>query len=90
MVVFLKAHRVHKVPSAFLSPSFLAGLLTGCTTQELVERYNPTNGMTNDERSRMSAKMVGLDYPEPFEEGVTPTMEGARAKKMKGSLQGLG
>lgn len=59
-----------------------------------MERYNPTSGMTNDERSRKSAKMVGLDYPEPFEEGVAPTMEGARAKKLKeageqgkGSLQ---
>jgi hypothetical protein len=50
--------------------------------QELVERYNPTSGMTNDERSRKSAKMVGLDFPEPFEEGVTPTMEGAKAKRI--------
>lgn len=53
--------------------------------------------MTEDEKSRKSAKMVGLDYPEPFEEGVEPTMEGARARKIKeaedrgeGSLQSIG
>lgn len=26
--------------------------------------------------------MVGLDFPVPFEEGVAPTMEGAKAKRL--------
>lgn len=39
----------------------------------------------------MSAKMVGLNMPEKFAEGVTPTLEAGRpgnpASKGKGSLQ---
>lgn len=66
-----------------------------------MERYNPASGMTNDERSRKSAKMVGLDFPEAFDPNETPTMEGAEAKKRAeaaraaadqgvGSLQSIG
>ncbi|KAK4057229.1 hypothetical protein OIO90_001724 [Microbotryomycetes sp. JL221] len=43
MVVFLRAHRIHK---------------------QLVERYNPTHGMTDDERARKSANLVGLQFPD--------------------------
>lgn len=34
--------------------------------QELVERYNPTNTLSGQERARMSAGMVGLNMPKPF------------------------
>ncbi|GAA6060050.1 hypothetical protein JCM10212_001047 [Sporobolomyces blumeae] len=75
MVVFMKAHRLHKA---------------------LIERYNPTHDMTQAERAEKSANMVGLKFPEQFEQGDTaPTMEqgrnrnpgGKASKDGKGSLQ---
>ena len=54
----------------------------------MVERYNPTNTLSGEERARMSAKMVGLDMPAKFAEGVAPSMEAGRPKgNGKGSLQ---
>lgn len=32
-------------------------------TQELLQRYNPTTGLTEEERVRLTARRVGLDVP---------------------------
>lgn len=45
-----------------------------------MERYNPTNVLSGQERARMSAAMVGLNMPAPFAEGEEPTMEGEKSK----------
>ncbi|KAM0789332.1 hypothetical protein ACM66B_000166 [Microbotryomycetes sp. NB124-2] len=68
MVVFLKAHRLHK---------------------ELVERYNPTHGMTDDERARRSANMVGLQFPDENKQPRKSDGEATEADdgKPKGTLQ---
>ncbi|KAM0749106.1 hypothetical protein T439DRAFT_316206 [Meredithblackwellia eburnea MCA 4105] len=61
--------------------------------KELVERYNPTSGLTQEERAKLSAKRVGLNMPEDFDKDVAPTMEAGRPemerlrKQGKGSLQ---
>ncbi|SCZ89669.1 BZ3500_MvSof-1268-A1-R1_Chr9g10541 [Microbotryum saponariae] len=49
----------------------------------LVERYNPSSGMTEDEKAHKSARMVGLEFPEAFEAGVEPTMERQKAKQIE-------
>ncbi|KAK4048233.1 hypothetical protein OIV83_004938 [Microbotryomycetes sp. JL201] len=73
MVVFLKAHRLHK---------------------ELVERYNPTHGMTDDERARRSANMVGLQFPDEAKRTPTSSEQvdqmpasDAASDKPRGTLQ---
>lgn len=35
----------------------------GVCLQDLLERYNPTHGMTVQERTRATARRVGLDVP---------------------------
>lgn len=35
----------------------------------------------------MSAGMVGLNMPQPFDPNTTPTMEGVKAKQVQGSLK---
>jgi hypothetical protein len=36
---------------------------TAPVAQELLERYNPTHGMTVQERTHLTARRVGLDLP---------------------------
>lgn len=50
-----------------------------------MERYNPTNTLSGEERARMSAKMVGLDMPKRFEDSE---LEGKVPRK--GSLRSMG
>lgn len=64
--------------------------------QALVERYNPTTGLTQEERARLTMNRVGLEVPQAFSEGNVPTLEGDEARRRnavkaekegKGSLQ---
>lgn len=65
-------------------------------SQALVERYNPTTGMTQEERNNLTVKRVGLEMPEAFSADHQPTLEGDRMRRQqaveaqaegKGSLQ---
>lgn len=64
--------------------------------QALVERYNPTTGMTQEERNNLTVRRVGLEMPEAFSKDHAPTLEGDRSRRLqaekahkegKGSLQ---
>lgn len=70
MVVYLKSHRLHKVkqrmPCSLPLLDRATDSIDSSCMQALVERYNPTNTLSGEERARMSAKMVGLSMPKPF------------------------
>ena len=48
-----------------------------------MERYNPTTGLTQEERARLTMRRVGLEVPQAFSEGNTPTLEGDEARRRK-------
>lgn len=87
MVVFMKAHRLHKVTPAPHPPirrrSLLLTARVAVLFQALVERYNPTTGLTQEERARLTMRRVGLEVPQAFSEGNTPTLEGDEARRRK-------
>ncbi|KAF9452495.1 hypothetical protein P691DRAFT_660770 [Macrolepiota fuliginosa MF-IS2] len=59
-LLFLKSQREHQ--ARYSVAPFLCYSLT-LFSQILVERYNPTTGLTEKERIRKTANRVGLDIP---------------------------
>jgi hypothetical protein len=71
---FLKSQRLHKVrlPLSLLSWIFSQIELTmragaGMELKDLLERYNPTHGMSVQERTQATARRVGLDVPDELD-----------------------
>ena len=52
----------------------------------MVERYNPTNTLTGEERAKMSGRVVGLDMPKLYDPNSVELEEG-ESKDGKGSLK---